>query len=149
MSCSSVLVRILAAPKSDDGLTVLSRDDFEKSEWEKNGLTSASPLYSSGVYDSTRCLPRGIEEKLYGLRRHRSDVPLREFVLKELTKIEPDKDIQSITEEEMKEHIMEKIAEKPRNMVNYCRMVRTERAIEATSCENETSNTRRGSQHVK
>jgi len=94
VSCSTVLVRIVMAPKSDDGLTVLSRSDFEEGEWEKNKLVSVAPDYGpTGVYDSTRCVPMGVEERLYQVRKHRMDMPLREYVLKELQKIDPEKDI--------------------------------------------------------
>lgn len=122
VSCTTVLVRIKIAPKSADGLTVLSREDFEESEWEKNGLINVAPLYSEVVYDNTRCLPNALEEKLYQLRRHRADVPLREYVLKEVSKLNPDRDIGSIKEEEMREYIQDKVAEKPRNMLNYTKM---------------------------
>jgi hypothetical protein len=71
VTCATMLVRIVKAPKSDDGLNILSRENFEEGEWEAKGLAVPAVEYSSGVYDTVRANPGGVEKTLY-VRRPRA-----------------------------------------------------------------------------
>lgn len=55
--CATESWLFLPAPKSADGMSVLSRDDFAEEEWPRLGLAIAAPPYSSGAYDGTLCEP--------------------------------------------------------------------------------------------
>jgi hypothetical protein len=61
--CASLLVRVLNAPRSPDGLAVLSRDDYPREEWVKLGLDVPAPVYASGAYHGEACRPSD-EEKV-------------------------------------------------------------------------------------
>ena len=119
VTCATVLLRIVRAPKSGDGLNVLSRDTFEPAEWEKNGLTVPPVEYSSGVYDSTRANPIGAEESLYEQRRQRQEKPLSEYVKKEIIKQDPDKDISTIENSEVEEYVKKNLETNPKSMIDY------------------------------
>ena len=93
VSCATVLIRIIPAPKSRDGLLCLSRTDFEPDEWERLGLAVPAPDYSSSVYDSSRCIPKGIETHLYECRKGAMNPPVGEYVRQRLLEEQPDKDI--------------------------------------------------------
>jgi len=60
--CSSLLVRILPAPKSSDGISTLSRVEFPPSDWARLGLDVTAPTYASGAYYGAACEPS--EEEL-------------------------------------------------------------------------------------
>ena len=45
-----MLVRVFPAPKSADGLSVLSREDFPPEEWVKLQLDVPAPPYSKKAY---------------------------------------------------------------------------------------------------
>ncbi|KAG6615781.1 uncharacterized protein IUM83_12045 [Phytophthora cinnamomi] len=66
--CATLLLRIVKAKLSADGLAVLSRKDFPPHEWETKGLLVPAPHYCDQFYDSLRCIPSGIEEKIYSIR---------------------------------------------------------------------------------
>ncbi|ETL28468.1 hypothetical protein L916_18192 [Phytophthora nicotianae] len=66
--CATVLLRVVRAKLSGDGLTLLSRSDHPPNEWEAKGLQIPAPQYCDQLYDSLRCVPSGIEEKIYSLR---------------------------------------------------------------------------------
>jgi len=72
LPCATLLCRILPAPRTEDGLGLLHKDDFPRDQWEKLAILIPAPDYSSKVYDSTRCAPSTIEEVIYQ-RRGRSD----------------------------------------------------------------------------
>ena len=60
--CSSLLVRILPAPKSSDGIDVMSKADYPQSDWPRLRLMVPPPgVYASGCYDGHLCEPRGGE----------------------------------------------------------------------------------------
>lgn len=61
--CASLLVRVVTAPRSPDGLAVLSRDDYPREEWGKLGLDIPPPIYASGAYHGVLCQPTD-EEKV-------------------------------------------------------------------------------------
>jgi hypothetical protein len=48
--CASVLVRILPAPKSVDGISTLSRDEIPRDKWQSLGLMVPAPRYDVGGY---------------------------------------------------------------------------------------------------
>lgn len=75
LPCSTVLVRVVLATKSDDG-TNLSRTDFPKSEWISRGVVEPRPKYESGVYDSVRSRPTQTEKMVYGFRKERENLPI-------------------------------------------------------------------------
>ena len=66
--CASVLVRVFTAPRSADGLAVLSRDDFAREEWSKMGLDIPAPLYSTGAYHGILCEPTEQEKICYAAK---------------------------------------------------------------------------------
>jgi hypothetical protein len=55
--CASLLVRIVCAPKSADGLSVLSRATVPERQWQSVGLDKPAPPYSAGQYDGSLCAP--------------------------------------------------------------------------------------------
>jgi len=59
--CSSILVRLYPAPKSADGLSVLSKEDFDEKEWVNKKIVIPAPEYSSGAYDGSACEPSTTE----------------------------------------------------------------------------------------
>jgi hypothetical protein len=63
LPCASLLVRVLAAPKSQDGLAVLSCADSPEGSWAALGVRVPAPDYSSGRYDGSLCEP-GADELL-------------------------------------------------------------------------------------
>ncbi|KAH7460318.1 hypothetical protein KRP22_008428 [Phytophthora ramorum] len=69
--CATVLLRIVRAKLSGDGLALLARKDFPPHEWEAKGLIVPAPQYFDHFYDSLRCVPSGIEEKIYSTRHKR------------------------------------------------------------------------------
>lgn len=50
---ASILIRILNAPKSEDGKRVLNSADFPKTEWIHRGIWIPRPLYSTGCYNNS------------------------------------------------------------------------------------------------
>jgi hypothetical protein len=63
--CASLLVRIFDAPKSSDGITTLSRDEFPKEEWLKLKLDYRLPDYGNGAYSGALCEPNTSELLAY------------------------------------------------------------------------------------
>ena len=63
--CSSMLVRIRGAPRTEDGLTILSREDAPEKDWEKLGLDVPAPPYTSGEYFGGSCEPDEMETFCY------------------------------------------------------------------------------------
>lgn len=57
LPCASILVRIVEAPKSSDGLATLSCSDVPDTSWAALGLKIPAPAYASGVYDGVACEP--------------------------------------------------------------------------------------------
>lgn len=83
LPCSTLLIRIRRAPRSADMLRVLStsaENPPPKQEWEKLGLLVPAPLYSSGLYDSTRANPTSFENKLYNKRKSRQDILVTDII---------------------------------------------------------------------
>lgn len=73
LPCSTLLVRIVPAAKSEDGTRTLCRADVPKSDWIKTRVVEPTPDYLDAVYDSTRCIPSPVEETLYSLRSQHRD----------------------------------------------------------------------------
>ena len=63
--CASLLVRILPAPKSSDGIATLSRDEFPRAEWVKLKLDIPAPDYNTGAYCGALCEPTPLETIAY------------------------------------------------------------------------------------
>jgi len=122
VSCATVLVRIIPAPKND--LAVKSRADYDDpAQWVKEGLDIPAPEYSSKVYDSTRCVPLPIEAKLYGNRKQRDAMPTKEYVLQQLMKkYGEEKDVTEIQVEEMEQFISENFGGKLTGYLDYTYM---------------------------
>ena len=79
---ATLLLRIVPAPKSPDGLAVLSEKDFgTPEEMMDAGLIQKMKDYKKGRYDSTRCLPSAAERKLYTARRDREEPVTRDAAL--------------------------------------------------------------------
>jgi hypothetical protein len=57
LPCASLLVRIVEAPKSSDGLATLSCSDVPDMNWAAMGLKIPAPSYKSGAYDGVACEP--------------------------------------------------------------------------------------------
>ncbi len=55
--CASLLVRIQPAPKSADGISTLSKDEYPAEEWARLGLDVTAPSYVSGAYNGALCEP--------------------------------------------------------------------------------------------
>lgn len=68
MPCASLLVRINLAPKSEDGLRVLSIKDVPEKDWEKLGVNVPPPPYASRVFNTEFCNVRDSEKSLFELR---------------------------------------------------------------------------------
>jgi hypothetical protein len=63
--CASVLVRILPAPKSADGISTLSRDEIPRDKWQSLGLMLAAPRYDVGSYTGIYAEPTAQEWLAY------------------------------------------------------------------------------------
>ncbi|CEM13893.1 unnamed protein product [Vitrella brassicaformis CCMP3155] len=63
--CASVLIRVVSAPKSPDGLKLYRRSNVDPSEWPHMGLQADPPQYEDAVYDTTRFVPSPDEHKLF------------------------------------------------------------------------------------
>ena len=125
VTCGTVLLRIVKAPKDATGLSVLSRSNFDEAEWEGKGLTVPAKEYSEGVYDSRRANPAGVEDTLYELRRERQDMPLGEFVKQQIHSLDDSKDVSSIENADVDKHVKECFASgNPKNMIDYTFMTR-------------------------
>jgi len=69
--CATLLVRILPAPKSAGGMSVLCKEDLPKEEWVSSGLEVPAPLYNSGAYDGKAAEPEdGVENVCYLSKQH-------------------------------------------------------------------------------
>jgi hypothetical protein len=55
--CASLLVRIVPARKSGDGLTCLNLKDYPEEDHERLGIRIPAPAYSSGAYAGGLCEP--------------------------------------------------------------------------------------------
>jgi len=123
--CATVLLRVVPAPKSRDGLTTLSREDYPEAEWAKRGLEPPPPDqgYYSEVYDSTRCKPNGLERKLYMARSKRSSAHLEHAVTDEATRrmleADPDRRRSDLDDATVLKWEEVKLAGKPRSMLDY------------------------------
>jgi len=63
--CATLLVRILPAVTSKDGLRILNASDVSKEEAMSLGIIKPPPKYSKGAYDARRSLPDATERHLY------------------------------------------------------------------------------------
>ena len=120
VSCATVLVRIVPAPKNDLGCK--SRSDYEDpATWVKEGLDVPAPEYSSSAYDSMRCIPLPIEQKLYEIRRFSSPgIFTKEYVYQQLLKkYGEDKDSKDIEAKEYTEFISNAVGMKPGSYLDY------------------------------
>lgn len=77
MPCASLLIRVFPAPKTDDGLKVLSKEDVPEKDWEKKGVWLPAPPYGLGRYNTSFCQVRDSEKELFILRQLRQDQPVR------------------------------------------------------------------------
>lgn len=77
MPCASLLVRVYQAPKTDDGLKVLSKEDVPEKDWEKKGVWNPAPPYGAGLYNTSFCKLRDSEKDLFDLRQQREDPILK------------------------------------------------------------------------
>ncbi|CAK4721154.1 unnamed protein product [Aphanomyces euteiches] len=68
LPCATLLVRIVPAVKTADGLKCLSRSDVPMGEWVARGIALPPPPYFEKAYDSTASRPALAESKLYQLR---------------------------------------------------------------------------------
>ncbi len=84
--CASLLIRILEAPKSSDGMIILSRDYFPSSEWERHGVFVPAPTYEKGKYNSELCVPSNIERELFFSQQKRQALSTRNLALKIIEK---------------------------------------------------------------
>ena len=77
MPCASLLFRVQQAPKTEDGLKVLSKEDVPEKDWEKKEVWIPAPPYGAGRYNTTYCNVRDSEKDLFYLRQQREDPVLR------------------------------------------------------------------------
>ena len=76
--CASLLVRIYAAPKSPDGLSILSQRNSPQSEWSRLGLNIPAPNYINGNYDGSACKPNQNDIDSYMAKLTEPDVSVEE-----------------------------------------------------------------------
>jgi hypothetical protein len=76
--CATVLVRIRAAAKSDDGLRTLGVKDALPSEWLMRGIVVPPPKYEDRIYNTSFCTPTATEKYLYMERVNRPDMTVRD-----------------------------------------------------------------------
>lgn len=77
MPCASLLVRVRRAPKDEDGVKILTKDDVAKQDWEKKGVMVPAPEYGAGQYNTSFCQVRDSEKELFILRQLRPDQSVR------------------------------------------------------------------------
>lgn len=122
--CASVLVRILPAAPTEDGLSILDREDVPKEEWELRGVYLPAPSYGQGRYDTTRCSPSEIEKVLYQ-RRERKENAYQANTL-QVCIIEAFKDDgpAGLTSEILSEWMVSRLAPKPTELLDLSQLLR-------------------------
>ncbi|CAG9315098.1 unnamed protein product [Blepharisma stoltei] len=109
--CATLLVRIRDAPKSENGLRVLSVKDVLASEWYLRGLVIPPPRYEERVYNTSMCMPSVVERYLYDERLRRKDSTVREATIQVQARMGVKLDI---NDEEMLNWIDQKLQVNPR-----------------------------------
>lgn len=74
LPCASVLVRVVCAPKSADGLSILSRAEVPERQWKSVGLDKLAPQYADGQYDGRLCTPNSEELIAYTTKATSGDI---------------------------------------------------------------------------
>ena len=80
LPCSTILIRIKSAPKTEDGTQVLSIDDINSDDAERLGVNVPPTTYARGEYDTTLCEPNTTELKLYSTIHKRPDKTVSSIV---------------------------------------------------------------------
>jgi hypothetical protein len=82
---ASLLVRVLPAPKSADGISTLSKDEFPSTEWARLGLDVPAPTYVSGEYNGSLCEPSDMELISYRAKSQNPPESVESAVLQAIT----------------------------------------------------------------
>ena len=121
---ASLLLRIVPAPKSPDGLAVLSEKDFgSPEEMMDAGLIQKMKDYKKGRYDSTRCVPSASERKLYSARGDREEPVTRDAALMAKNPDEDDEEdggrLEDKEDAELVEWIEERLSGRPSQFIDF------------------------------
>ena len=81
LPCASLLVRIVQASKTEDGIKVLCQADVAEHDWEKLGVLVVAPVYGRGLYNTSFCDLRDSEKDLFKLRQQRNDPLVKETAI--------------------------------------------------------------------
>lgn len=110
--CATLLIRLLAAEKSEDGLKLLSIKDIPEEERAACPLVVGAPAYESGAYDSVRYAnPMRCERTLYRHRSERDDPLIEEVTtLAKRDNVEEDKNVDVMEDEELMEWIKQRLS---------------------------------------
>ena len=110
--CATLLVRLLHAEKSEDGLKTLSIKDVEEEARGTSSLIVPAPTYESGAYDSVRyALPLRCERMLYRYRNERDDPLIEEVTtLAKRSNVEEDKNVDVMEDQELIEWIKQRLS---------------------------------------
>eukprot|EP01083_Nonionella_stella_P028698 79072_1 len=120
LPCSTLLVRIAKAPRSDDGTTVLGLSNVDCAEWNKYNLVLPTPSYGDAVYDTCLCEPSVQELRLYNsLMKTRVDKQIS-LILEEEFKSEIDLDLDDeIDETEFNKWCDDRLKPPPKSEVEF------------------------------
>jgi hypothetical protein len=68
LPCASLLVRILKAPMTEDGLRALTLDEVAQKDWEKKKIWPRPPPYGTKSYNTKLCPLKDSEKDLFMFR---------------------------------------------------------------------------------
>ena len=82
MPCASLLVRVVRAPLSNDGLRVIGKNDYPKNEWIKRGIWIPRKKYATACYNTHLMGEvRETEKDLFAMRQQRIEMSQREVAV--------------------------------------------------------------------
>ena len=126
--CATLLIRVVKAKKSKDGLTTLTRVDCNEEEWASLGLLDIPPPdggYQSKAYDSQRSKPTAEERKIYDSRRTKQnkalDIRVADVAREAMAADDPQRSRGSFTDDEMRAWMRQKLTGEPRvkSMIDF------------------------------
>lgn len=123
--CATLLLRLLPAAPTEDGLSVLDRDDVPKEEWEAAGVWLPAPPYEQGRYDTTRCAPSEVERTIYQRRSRKENSANNQTLQAAVVETFPPPDgPPGLSPDKVTEWMVAKLSSKPTEMIDFTFLLR-------------------------